>query len=50
VPELLTPGEAERIPRRRRLLLAAGIAAMFLAIPTLALILKLTQVFARFAV
>jgi polysaccharide chain length determinant protein (PEP-CTERM system associated) len=50
VPELLTPGEAQRIPRRHRLLLAAGIAAMFLAIPTLALILKLTQVFARFAV
>src|ERR1043166_4436178 len=50
VPELLTPREAQRIPRRRRLLLAAGIAAMLLAIPTLALVLKLTQVFARFAV
>lgn len=50
VPELLTPREAERIPRRRKLLLVAGITAMLLAIPTLALILKLTQVFARFAV
>lgn len=50
VPELLTPAEAQSIPRRRRLLLAAGVAAMFLAIPALALILKLTQVFERFAV
>jgi hypothetical protein len=50
VPELLTPAEAQSIPRRRRLLLAAGVTAMFLAIPALALILKLTQVFERFAV
>jgi len=50
VPELLTPAQAHSIPRRRRLLLAAAVAAMFLAIPALALILKLTQVFERFAV
>lgn len=50
VPELLTPAEAQRIPRRRRLLLATAIAAMVLAIPALALILKLTQVFERFSV
>jgi len=50
VPELLTDAEAQRIPRRRRLLLAAAVAAMMLAIPALALILKLTQVFERFAV
>ena len=50
VPELLTDAEAQRIPRRRRLLLAAAVAAMVLAIPALALILKLTQVFERFAV
>ncbi len=50
VPELLTAQEAQVIPRRRRLILAAAIAAMFLAIPALALILKLTQVFERFAV
>lgn len=50
VPELMTPSEAQSIPRRRKLLLAAGIAAMFLAIPTLALILKLTQVFERFSI
>ena len=50
VPELLTPAEALRVPRRRKMMLAIGIAAMFLAIPALALILKLTQVFERFAV
>jgi polysaccharide chain length determinant protein (PEP-CTERM system associated) len=50
VPELLTAQEAHGIPRRRRLILAAAIAAMVLAIPALALILKLTQVFERFAV
>jgi len=50
VPELLTPGEARAIPRRRKLLLATGVVAMVLAIPALALILKLSQVFERFAV
>jgi uncharacterized protein involved in exopolysaccharide biosynthesis len=50
LPELLTPAEAQRIPRRRKLLLATAFAAMLLAIPALALILKLTQVFERFAV
>ena len=50
LPELLTADEAQRIPRRRRLLLTTAVAAMFLAIPALALILKLTQVFERFAV
>jgi uncharacterized protein involved in exopolysaccharide biosynthesis len=50
VPELLTGAEAQRIPRRRRLLLATAVVAMVLAIPALALILKLTQVFERFAV
>jgi polysaccharide chain length determinant protein (PEP-CTERM system associated) len=50
LPELLTPQEARRLPRRRRLLLAGAMAASILAIPALALILKLTQVFERFAV
>jgi uncharacterized protein involved in exopolysaccharide biosynthesis len=50
VPELLTPQEARSIPRRRKLLLASAVAAMFLAIPALALALKLTQVFERFAI
>lgn len=50
VPELLTPAEAISVPRRRKLLLAVGVAAMILGIPALALILKLTQVFEHFAV
>ena len=50
VPELLTPAEALRLPRRRKMFLAFGVVAMLLAIPALALILKLTQVFERFAV
>jgi polysaccharide chain length determinant protein (PEP-CTERM system associated) len=45
VPELLTPQEARKIPRRRRLLLAAGIVATIVSIPLLALALKLTHVF-----
>jgi polysaccharide chain length determinant protein (PEP-CTERM system associated) len=50
LPELLTPQEARRLPRRRKLLLATAIAASIVAIPALALILRLTQVFERFAV
>ena len=50
LPELLTPGEARAIPRRRRLLLATAVVAMVLAIPALALILKFSQVFERFAI
>ena len=45
VPELLTPQEARAIPRRRKLLLAAGVVAMLVSIPALALALKLTHVF-----
>lgn len=45
VPELLTPQEARAVPRRRRLLLAAGVVAMLVSIPMLALALKLTHVF-----
>jgi protein tyrosine kinase modulator len=50
LPELLTPQESQSIPRRRKLLLATAVAAMFLVIPALALILKVSQVFERFAV
>ena len=50
LPELLTPGEARAIPRRRRLLLATAVVAMVLAIPALALVLKFSQVFERFAI
>ena len=45
VPELLSPQEARAIPRRRKLLLAAGVMATLVSIPMLALALKLTHVF-----
>jgi polysaccharide biosynthesis transport protein len=45
VPELLTPQEARAIPRRRKLLLAAGMVATIVSIPVLALVLKVTHVF-----
>ena len=45
VPELLTPQEARSVPRRRRLLLAAGIVITMVSIPLLALALKATHVF-----
>jgi len=45
VPELLTPQEARAIPRRRRLILVAGVVATVVSIPALALALKLTHVF-----
>ena len=45
VPELLTPQEARAVPRRRRLLLAAGVVATIVSIPMLALALKLTHIF-----
>jgi len=45
VPELLTPQEARAVPRRRKLILAAGVVATLVSIPMLALALKLTHVF-----
>lgn len=45
VPELLTPQEARSLPRRRRLLLAAGVVATLVSIPLLALALRLTHIF-----
>ena len=45
VPELMTPHEARSLPRRRRLLLAAGVVATIVSIPLLALALRLTHVF-----
>jgi hypothetical protein len=47
VPELLTPQEARRIPRRRLLLISAGIIATIISIPALAYVLKLTHIFDR---
>ncbi|HMF54895.1 MAG TPA: GNVR domain-containing protein, partial [Pyrinomonadaceae bacterium] len=49
VPELLTPKEAKRIPRRRRLLLAAGVVATVVAIPVLAFVLRYSHFFDRFS-
>ncbi|HZN09775.1 MAG TPA: GNVR domain-containing protein [Pyrinomonadaceae bacterium] len=45
VPELMTPQEARALPRRRKLLLAAGMVATIVSIPLLALALKMTHVF-----
>jgi polysaccharide chain length determinant protein (PEP-CTERM system associated) len=45
LPEMLTPNEARSIPRRRRLLLAAGVVATIVSIPLLALGLKVTHLF-----
>jgi polysaccharide chain length determinant protein (PEP-CTERM system associated) len=47
VPELMTPQEARRVPRRRLLLITAGIIATIISIPALAYALKLTHIFDR---
>jgi polysaccharide chain length determinant protein (PEP-CTERM system associated) len=47
VPELLTPQEARSIPRRRLLLITAGVIATIISIPALAYALKLTHIFDR---
>jgi protein tyrosine kinase modulator len=48
VPELLTAQEAIALPRRRKLLLAAGVAATIISIPAIALVLKATHLFEMF--
>jgi hypothetical protein len=45
VPELLTPQEARRVPRRRLVMVTAGIILAIVSIPVLAYILKLTRIF-----
>jgi len=50
VPQLWTPQESRAIPRRRRLLLAAGLAVTVISIPVLALTLRATHIFEFFAV
>ena len=45
VPELLTPQEAKSLPRKRKLLLTAGVIATLVSIPLLALALRLTHIF-----
>jgi succinoglycan biosynthesis transport protein ExoP len=47
VPELMTPQEARAVPRRRLMLLAAGIVVAIVSIPALAYALKLTHIFDR---
>ena len=49
VPELMTAREARALPWRRRLLLAAGVAATIVSIPLLALVLRATHVLELFA-
>jgi polysaccharide chain length determinant protein (PEP-CTERM system associated) len=49
VPELKTPQEATRVPRRRLVFLAAGIVITIMSIPALALALKMSGIFERFA-
>jgi polysaccharide biosynthesis transport protein len=49
LPELQTPQEAVRVPRRRLMLLAAGIVVTIMSIPLLALAFKLSGIFNRFA-
>jgi len=49
VPELLTAQEARAIPRRRRLLLAVGIAVTIISIPVLAFALRATHIFEMFS-
>lgn len=49
LPELKTPQEATRLPRRRLALLAAGIVVTIMSIPALALALKMSGIFERFA-
>jgi polysaccharide chain length determinant protein (PEP-CTERM system associated) len=48
VPELLTPQEARSLPRRRLMLIAAGIVATVISIPVMAYALKLTHILDRF--
>jgi polysaccharide chain length determinant protein (PEP-CTERM system associated) len=45
IPELLTAQEARAIPRRHKLVMAAGIAATVVCVPAVALFLNLTHVF-----
>lgn len=49
LPELKTPQEALVVPRRRLLMLAAGIVATIVSIPLLAFAFNLTGIFNRFA-
>jgi len=49
IPELMTPAQALAIPRRKNLVLAAGIGATVVAVPMLAFVLTMTHVFEKIA-
>src|SRR5256714_6254491 len=48
IPVLLTPAEAVAIPRRRMVLMTAGVAIALVATPILAFVLHMTHVFDKF--
>src|SRR6266851_1881557 len=48
IPELLTAAEARAIPRRKVLMMTAGVAAAFVAIPALIFVLRATHVLEKF--
>src|SRR5439155_19403678 len=50
IPELMTAAEARAVPRRQKFAMAAGLAAAFVTIPTLAFVLRLTHVFEKFLI
>jgi len=49
IPELRTQAEAIAIPRRKNLVLAAGIGAAVVAVPMIAFVLTMTHVFEKIA-
>ena len=49
IPELMTQAEAIAIPRRKHLVLAAGISAAVVAVPVIAFVLTMTHVFEKIA-
>lgn len=48
IPDLMSPQEAIAVPRRRTMMLAAGIAATIVSIPALAVALYFSRVFEHF--
>jgi len=48
IPELMTAAEARAIPRRQKLVMVAGVAAAFVAMPALVFVLRSTHVLEKF--
>ncbi|HMG74665.1 MAG TPA: GNVR domain-containing protein [Pyrinomonadaceae bacterium] len=48
IPELFTAAEARAVPRRHALAMAAGVAAVFVAVPALIFVLRFTHVLEKF--